>query len=647
MAGPIYTVEAAFVANPYGTLVWTDITGWLDEAPFDLSRGRNPGSGGMEPGKASLFLKNTDGRFDGQNTTSPYYPYVAAGTPIRFRATAAGVTYDRWRGYAERWRQRWTRNGAYGLVEAVLVDGLSVLANYKFPAASGAVIAADSDHLLYNPAGPDLGATGGATTNVSGNPYLVGASSTSITNDSNGSMSVKWNTTAGLTGAPNAYAAVQINSASAGSGFDCRLRLVSAQTTTSLWADLFRNSSTGKGALSIGASATAPSGVGLYYNTYANANTMTPATSTLLKDLTVGATVYIAMVPSNDVSILTGATGDIYIDGAKVLAGIVDVNLPVGLGTVQKIGYHYGITTDFPVGLSVLLGAVAVYGGGTGTKVLTATKQTQHYTATSTVQATPRYTSFESHLTSVRVGQALDSAGWATADRAIDTGQSSMQAVASVAGRTALDIVNEAVAVELGRAFLTASGQLAFHSRRHLTTATPVITFGEADGEVPYSDLVVERDRTLIVNDAQITRTGDTFPQTAADLTSQSRGVVTYSATLPVVAAADAQAIANTIVARKKDTYDRVEQVVVDLRRNPSTAPAVLVREIGDVALVNRRPPGARPISFLAVITGIEDRSDADSVAITFKLDPFPSGSAWIAGDTRRSIAGVSTYATY
>ena len=100
----LLTVEIAFVANPYGTLVWTDVTNKVDA--LSCSRGRNYELGKTEAGTATITLRNLDGRFDPSNTTSPYYPYVLPYRPIRISATYLGTTYRLWYGFIERWPQR-------------------------------------------------------------------------------------------------------------------------------------------------------------------------------------------------------------------------------------------------------------------------------------------------------------------------------------------------------------------------------------------------------------------------------------------------------------------------------------------------------------------------------------------------------------
>lgn len=63
-------VECAFVEDPFGTLVWTDITSRV--ASGSASRGRNYELGRTETGLASLELDNTDGRFDPTNTATNF-----------------------------------------------------------------------------------------------------------------------------------------------------------------------------------------------------------------------------------------------------------------------------------------------------------------------------------------------------------------------------------------------------------------------------------------------------------------------------------------------------------------------------------------------------------------------------------------------
>lgn len=67
------------------TITWTDITTYVDvaKAGVTINRGASDELSDTQPGTASLWLDNSDGRFTAGNASSPYYPYVRRNAPIR------------------------------------------------------------------------------------------------------------------------------------------------------------------------------------------------------------------------------------------------------------------------------------------------------------------------------------------------------------------------------------------------------------------------------------------------------------------------------------------------------------------------------------------------------------------------------------
>jgi len=97
---PYVKFEAAFGAGfntPNSELTWTDLTSRLWH--FDETTGIQYQLGQLQATNLDLELDNNDGYLSPDNASSPYYPNVVAGTPIRLRAalgTMAGVNYNRW-----------------------------------------------------------------------------------------------------------------------------------------------------------------------------------------------------------------------------------------------------------------------------------------------------------------------------------------------------------------------------------------------------------------------------------------------------------------------------------------------------------------------------------------------------------------------
>jgi hypothetical protein len=124
---PVYTCEIAFPTDPGDTPTWTDVSEF--HRSTRIQRGRNHELDRVEAGKATIRLRNVDGRFDPTNLASPYSPNVRPMRRVRIRATWQGVTYDRFNGYIEDWPQAWTQGPAGDAwVELHAVDAFKVLA---------------------------------------------------------------------------------------------------------------------------------------------------------------------------------------------------------------------------------------------------------------------------------------------------------------------------------------------------------------------------------------------------------------------------------------------------------------------------------------------------------------------------------------
>lgn len=86
-------VETAFGSAPTADdLTWTDISQYAElsvGSQIRITRGAADELSQSQTGTCSMTLDNSDGRFTAGNATSPYYPYVRPGTPIRVRVATA------------------------------------------------------------------------------------------------------------------------------------------------------------------------------------------------------------------------------------------------------------------------------------------------------------------------------------------------------------------------------------------------------------------------------------------------------------------------------------------------------------------------------------------------------------------------------
>jgi hypothetical protein len=130
-AGIAAKVEIAFVANPYGTLTWTDVTAQV--VSLKTTSGRNYETGKNESSTVNLVLRNQDGRFNPLNTSSPYAPNVLPFRPVRITAaaTTGGTVYPVWYGYVQRWPQSVKdQTSQYEIVQLTGVDAFKAVLGF-------------------------------------------------------------------------------------------------------------------------------------------------------------------------------------------------------------------------------------------------------------------------------------------------------------------------------------------------------------------------------------------------------------------------------------------------------------------------------------------------------------------------------------
>lgn len=126
-------VEIAFATDPFDTPTWTDVSEYVEA--LSGARGKGRVLDQMPAGTCDVVLDNTDGRFDPNNTSSPYYPNVLPMRRIRVRVGTdeyvdeyedeyTGDTYPLFSGFILSWPQEFLGQTSWVSVHAV--DGIKV-----------------------------------------------------------------------------------------------------------------------------------------------------------------------------------------------------------------------------------------------------------------------------------------------------------------------------------------------------------------------------------------------------------------------------------------------------------------------------------------------------------------------------------------
>lgn len=198
---PTVTVEISFTSDSVKAFVqrdlstaatWTDVTAYV--LAWGYSRGRQRQLGRAEAGTGYLVLDNADGRFDPENSSSPYYGNYGTGVGegmrpgkhVRIEATYSSVTYSLLYMFVTDWTPTELGRSGAPTVRVGLADHIAWLARTK-----NNVITADAQapweqieeilndedvpaafQLLDTSGEASLTATSGAN-DSSGNPWSV------------------------------------------------------------------------------------------------------------------------------------------------------------------------------------------------------------------------------------------------------------------------------------------------------------------------------------------------------------------------------------------------------------------------------------------------------------------------------------------
>jgi hypothetical protein len=248
------------------------------------------------------------------------------------------------------------------------------------------------------------------------------------------------------------------------------------------------------------------------------------------------------------------------------------------------------------------LDEVAIYN-----TALTAARVLAHYNAGTQFQS--------AQLSSARVTAVLDTISWPSADRNIDTGQSTLVAVTeTLADTAALTHLQDVELSENGALFMQGDGKVRFRARHTILTATASTTsqatFGDSGSELPYADIELDDTDDLVRNQVLVTPSGGAA-QLAEDATSQASFLKrTYSRDILVGSAAEANDAANWILSHFKDAQERVSAITIKPLRSTTLAIQAVARLIDDRVTVNRRPPGGGTKTAAVLVEGVAHRVD-------------------------------------
>lgn len=202
--------------------------------------------------------------------------------------------------------------------------------------------------------------------------------------------------------------------------------------------------------------------------------------------------------------------------------------------------------------------------------------------------------------TGVRINRILDNAGWAAAERDIDTGLTTVQST-DLANNAWTEILLTAD-TEIGEVYFDAMNRIVFRNRHaplnEARSATPQAIFGCDPAELGYDSVDVANDDTQVRNIIRISRVGGTV-QTIQDADSIAEYQRKTWGRSDLIMQTDTEAAdyAAYVLSFSKAATLRFDSIRIIPTTDPDLLwPQVLGRELGDRITVKFTPPGGGAI---------------------------------------------------
>lgn len=254
-------------------------------------------------------------------------------------------------------------------------------------------------------------------------------------------------------------------------------------------------------------------------------------------------------------------------------------------------------------------------------------------------------------LSGTRIERFLDASDWPISQRAIDAGDSAMQADPGTADRTVLSAIQTVEVSELGGFFISAEGDATFYSRTTVSELADSTStnFSDDGTEIGYAQIDLAFDDTLIVNDVSVQRLNGTN-QTVSDQTSIDSYFKHSGARTGILVETDQESLdqATMILAARKDATLRIDSMTLNLVDDGEVARNIagLELEIFDLVNVTKAMPGSTSITRELFVQGVQH--DITRTTFTTKiLTSEPIIQAFILNSTTQGVLDVAGVLSY
>jgi hypothetical protein len=244
----------------------------------------------------------------------------------------------------------------------------------------------------------------------------------------------------------------------------------------------------------------------------------------------------------------------------------------------------------------------------------------------------------EVELSSERVTRLLNSIGFPSSLRAIQTGTNNVQQQAIT--KNLLAAMRECELSENAQFYIGPDGSATFRNRDYRLSNTKAIniqaTFDNSGSNLPYEDVVTSFDTNEVLNVYEWTRDSGTT-QYVADADSINRYTAkTSTASTINTTDADVKSIIEQNLASTSTPIERIDQLQISPRQDVNLWPKVLGLGFGDRVKVNVKNPNGTTFSDEVWIESITHNISSSNQTWNYTISLSPAGSsAWILGQAK------------
>ncbi|KUH38380.1 MULTISPECIES: LamG-like jellyroll fold domain-containing protein [Streptomyces] len=609
------------VSTPEGSITWTDITSYVDvaESGVSITRGSSDEVADIQPSTCTLLLNNQDGRFSPGLASSPYYPYVRKGTPIRVRVLTGGIVlHTRFYGTVNEWPTRW--RGLYARAYITCTDILRTLGRQpELRSCLGEEILLLNPSVYYPLTEPSGSVSAG---DLSG----TGAGALAVQQVSTGGT-VAFGATEGPAATGESMVQLTPVGTSQGKflqanlGPDYEARSTNRYNHMEAW---FQTSTAGRVLFALSST----DGQNIIVFALSGTGTLQ------VESTSTGAALATAAVTTGNLAdgawhhlVYDEHDKKIYVDGAVATSGTVSTMWR--LRTLRVGGY---------AGTRLWSGSIAhlaLYTVGAGTY---GTTLSPHYTA--------GMTAFAGEAADLRIKRLARYADLASVT--VEGVTHDSMAGQGPAGATALARMKEVEQTESGRLFAARDTfGLVYQSRDVRYNPAPsseAFTVAYADTETP--DVEIRDDDQKMVNTVIASRPGGATQRVLNAASRAAYGV--YQQDLTLLKTSDGSVIdaAQWLVSRYADPPPELREVPIEAYTLPNYT-AILSADISDTFSVTGMPDQSYAATMRVTVEGYTEIIRHNSHRIQFHVSRSDTDSVWVLGDATYSVLGSTTRLAY